>query len=147
MGMGTNVWSEMIDNEELIDKQYDVIAGRLPEKYNEVVLVVDKNNEIKHRAKREIKRTVKPGAGGLVGSRGETHCGYRAKPLRSLRQSLNRRKPTSGADSEKKNNKVLFYHKAKSKNKICTAYVVPFTNFPRKERQRFCGTQNHSNQM
>ena len=28
------------------DKQYDVIAGRLPEKYNEVVLVVDKNNEI-----------------------------------------------------------------------------------------------------
>lgn len=36
----------MIDNEELIDKQYDVIAGRLPEKYNEVVLVVDKNNEI-----------------------------------------------------------------------------------------------------
>lgn len=46
MGMGTNVWSEMIDNEELIDKQYDVIAGRLPEKYNEVVLVVDKNNEI-----------------------------------------------------------------------------------------------------
>lgn len=46
MGMGTDVWSEMIDNEELIDKQYDVIAGRLPEKYNEVVLVVDKNNEI-----------------------------------------------------------------------------------------------------
>lgn len=45
-GMGTDVWSEMIDNEELIDKQYDVIAGRLPEKYNEVVLVVDKNNEI-----------------------------------------------------------------------------------------------------
>lgn len=46
MGMGTDVWSEMIDNEELISKQYDVIAGRLPEKYNEVVLVVDKNNEI-----------------------------------------------------------------------------------------------------
>ena len=46
MGMGTDVWSEMIDNEKLIDKQYDVIAGRLPEKYNEVVLVVDKNNEI-----------------------------------------------------------------------------------------------------
>ena len=46
MGMGTDVWSEMIDNEDLISKQYDVIAGRLPEKYNEVVLVVDKNNEI-----------------------------------------------------------------------------------------------------
>lgn len=46
MGMGTDVWSEMIDNEDLISKQYDVIAGRLPEKYDEVVLVVDKNNEI-----------------------------------------------------------------------------------------------------
>ena len=46
MGMGTDVWSEIIDNEDLISKQYDVIAGRLPEKYNEVVLVVDKNNEI-----------------------------------------------------------------------------------------------------
>ncbi len=46
MGMGTDVWSEMIDNEELISAQYDVIAGKLPEKYDEVVLVVDKNNEI-----------------------------------------------------------------------------------------------------
>lgn len=46
MGMNTDVWSEMIDNDELIETQYDVIAGRLPEKYNEVVLVVDKNNEI-----------------------------------------------------------------------------------------------------
>lgn len=47
MGMGSaDVWSEMIDNDELIEKQYDVIAGKLPEKYNEVVLVVDKYNEI-----------------------------------------------------------------------------------------------------
>lgn len=46
MSMGTDVWSEMIDNDEIINTQYDVIAGRLPESYNEVVLVVDKNNEI-----------------------------------------------------------------------------------------------------
>lgn len=46
MGMGSDVWTEMIDNDEIIDTQYDVIAGRLPEKYNEVVLVIDKNNEL-----------------------------------------------------------------------------------------------------
>ncbi len=42
----TDVWSEMMDNKELINSQYDVIAGKLPEKYNEVVLLVDENNEI-----------------------------------------------------------------------------------------------------
>ena len=31
--------------------------------------------KIKHRAKREIKRTLKPGARGLVGSRGEAPSG------------------------------------------------------------------------
>ncbi|MGN0594020.1 MAG: FtsX-like permease family protein, partial [Hominimerdicola sp.] len=47
LGMGSaDVWAEMIDNDELIEKQYDVIAGKLPEEYNEVVLVVDKYNEI-----------------------------------------------------------------------------------------------------
>ena len=42
----TNVWTEMLDNEELIKSQYDVVAGQWPEKYNEVVLIVDENNEI-----------------------------------------------------------------------------------------------------
>lgn len=47
MGMANaDVWSEMIDNEQLIKNQYDVLAGKLPEKYNEVVLVVDKYNEL-----------------------------------------------------------------------------------------------------
>ena len=47
MGMGSmDVWTEMIDNEDLIDAQYDIIAGRMPEKYSEVVLIVDKHNEI-----------------------------------------------------------------------------------------------------
>lgn len=42
----TDVWTEMLDNQELLNSQYDVIAGKWPEKYNEVVLIVDKNNEI-----------------------------------------------------------------------------------------------------
>ena len=32
-------------------------------------------SKIKHRAKREIKRTLKPGARGLVGSRGKAPSG------------------------------------------------------------------------
>ncbi len=42
----TNVWRELIDNKELLQSQYDVIAGKMPENYNEVVLIVDENNEI-----------------------------------------------------------------------------------------------------
>lgn len=45
-GQSTNVFGEIIDNKELIEKQYDVLAGRFPESYDEVVLVVDKNNEL-----------------------------------------------------------------------------------------------------
>ena len=45
-GQGTNIFGEMIDNDELIKKQYDLLAGKFPESYDEVVLVVDKNNEI-----------------------------------------------------------------------------------------------------
>lgn len=42
----TNVWQELLDNEELLKSQYDVLAGKWPENYNEVVLIVDENNEI-----------------------------------------------------------------------------------------------------
>lgn len=42
----TDVWMEMLDNQELLNSQYDVLAGKMPEKFNEVVLIVDKNNEI-----------------------------------------------------------------------------------------------------
>lgn len=42
----TNVWSEMISNQELLEDQYDVVAGRWPESYNEVVMVVTQENEI-----------------------------------------------------------------------------------------------------
>ena len=47
MSFGTSdVWRELLDNKELINSQYDVLAGKMPEKYNEVVLIVDDNNEI-----------------------------------------------------------------------------------------------------
>ena len=45
-GMGMDVFSEMIDNQELLDQQYDVIAGNWPTAYNEVVLVVTSGNQI-----------------------------------------------------------------------------------------------------
>ena len=50
-----NVWEEMLDNEELLESQYDLLAGSWPKNYNEVVVIVDKNNRIlikKHFIKR-----------------------------------------------------------------------------------------------
>lgn len=47
MSFGTSdVWRELLDNKELINSQYDVLAGKMPEKYNEVVLIVDDNYEV-----------------------------------------------------------------------------------------------------
>ena len=46
MSTSTDIWSEMIDNDELLKSQYDVIAGKYPEQYNEVMLIVNENNEI-----------------------------------------------------------------------------------------------------
>lgn len=42
----TDVWEELIGNEDILSLQYDVIAGRMPETMDEVVLFVDENNEI-----------------------------------------------------------------------------------------------------
>lgn len=41
-----NVCEEMLDNEELLESQYDLLAGSWPKNYNEVVVIVDKNNRI-----------------------------------------------------------------------------------------------------
>ncbi len=46
MGNSMDVWAEMMDNDELLKSQYDVISGKWPEKYNEVMLIVNENNEI-----------------------------------------------------------------------------------------------------
>jgi len=41
-----DVFSELIDNQELLEQQYDIVDGHWPENYNEVVLIVNENNEI-----------------------------------------------------------------------------------------------------
>ncbi len=41
-----DIWEELLDNKELLKSQYDVLAGKWPEKYDELVLIVDKRNEI-----------------------------------------------------------------------------------------------------
>lgn len=41
-----DVFSEMLNNRELMKNQYDMLAGKWPEKYNEVLLVVNDKNEI-----------------------------------------------------------------------------------------------------
>ncbi|MBE6615196.1 MAG: ATP-binding cassette domain-containing protein [Ruminococcaceae bacterium] len=41
-----DIWQEMIDNRELMQQQYEVLAGRWPEEKHEVVLVVDERNEV-----------------------------------------------------------------------------------------------------
>lgn len=50
MGMGmfsnSSVWNQLLGNQQVLDEQYDVLAGHWPENYNEVVLVTDKNNDV-----------------------------------------------------------------------------------------------------
>ena len=50
MGMGmfsnSSVWNQLLGHQQVLDEQYDVLAGHWPENYNEVVLVTDKNNEV-----------------------------------------------------------------------------------------------------
>jgi putative ABC transport system permease protein len=42
----TSIWTELIGDNSVIKGQYDVLYGKLPEQYNEVVLIVDSLNEI-----------------------------------------------------------------------------------------------------
>ena len=46
MYMSTNVFTELFDNEEMNKEMYEIVSGKWPEKYNEVVLLVDENNQI-----------------------------------------------------------------------------------------------------
>ena len=41
-----DVWSELFENDEINSKMYEIVSGKMPEKYNEVVLLVDENNKI-----------------------------------------------------------------------------------------------------
>ena len=49
MGMMSNyasVYSQMIDDEETINSSYDILAGRLPENYDEMIIVLSERNSI-----------------------------------------------------------------------------------------------------
>ena len=43
---GIDVFSEMINNQDLLDQQYELVHGDWPKEANQVVLVVDSNNQL-----------------------------------------------------------------------------------------------------
>ena len=46
MMTNTDVWFEMLDNQELLESQYDLVKGSWPKAYNEVVLVLKSDGRI-----------------------------------------------------------------------------------------------------
>ena len=40
------VWKELLNNQEALESQYELVYGSWPKEFNDVVIVVDKNNEI-----------------------------------------------------------------------------------------------------
>ena len=44
--MSTDVWTQLTENQALLQAQYRVLAGKLPESWNEVILIVDEENRI-----------------------------------------------------------------------------------------------------
>ena len=45
-----SIMSEMIDNQALLERQYEVVAGEWPDEANEIVLVISKDNQISKMA-------------------------------------------------------------------------------------------------
>lgn len=46
MGSSNSVFTELMDNERLLENQYEIIKGRFPTKYNEIVLIINDNNQL-----------------------------------------------------------------------------------------------------
>ncbi len=46
MSNAMDVWSQLTDNTQQLESQYDVLSGRMPSAWNEVVLIVDENSQI-----------------------------------------------------------------------------------------------------
>ena len=46
MASNMDVWSQLSGNKELLEQQYEVLSGRMPNAWNEVVLIVDENNRV-----------------------------------------------------------------------------------------------------
>lgn len=78
MGAGSmssflNVWNEMVSNYDLINEQYDILDGHLPENKNEVILVVDSYNQLNdyalyslgYRSKQDLVKMVLSSVTGI----------------------------------------------------------------------------------
>jgi ABC-type lipoprotein export system ATPase subunit len=46
MGISTNLFNPLVENTDLLDGQYEVVAGKWPEEYNECVVVLTENGNI-----------------------------------------------------------------------------------------------------
>ncbi len=46
MASSADVWTQLTTNRELLESQYELLAGDMPNSWNQVVLVVDENNRI-----------------------------------------------------------------------------------------------------
>lgn len=46
MASNMQVWSEISDSKKMLESQYQVVTGHLPENYNEVILMVDENLKV-----------------------------------------------------------------------------------------------------
>ena len=46
MGVSTSVFNQIIDSRKMLESQYNVIAGRWPEKYDEVIIILPDENSI-----------------------------------------------------------------------------------------------------
>ncbi|MBQ6815824.1 MAG: ABC transporter ATP-binding protein/permease [Clostridia bacterium] len=42
----TDVWKPLLNNQDLLKSQYDILAGKIPENFDEAVLVIDKDNTV-----------------------------------------------------------------------------------------------------
>ena len=45
-GNNMDVFTELTNNKNLLESQYDIVKGNLPQNYDELVLIIDENNEI-----------------------------------------------------------------------------------------------------
>ena len=46
IGAGFSLWNEIVGDEETIEKNFNLIYGRIPKEKNEIVIIADVNNEI-----------------------------------------------------------------------------------------------------
>ena len=95
MASQMNIWTEMLDNEELLKSQYDLLAGSWPTNYNEVVLIVGEDNEISDyvlytlglKDQRELKNQMEKIQKGEAIEKGE-ETSYTYEELLNLRYKL-----------------------------------------------------------